>query len=149
MRKLKEWEAGYVVVYDADLCSGCRTCETICALTHEKVVNPKNARIRVEREFLNGNVCSIYTCTQCEDARCVQACPVDAIYEHPVSHAKCIDQEKCIGCGMCVKSCVASPPRIYLDKKERTARKCDLCDGEPMCVQACPLGALAYKAKEV
>jgi benzoyl-CoA reductase subunit BamC len=41
---------------DIDKCTGCRTCETICSLTHDdrETINPRKARIRVFRDDKEG-----------------------------------------------------------------------------------------------
>jgi Fe-S-cluster-containing dehydrogenase component len=144
-RKLKAWERGHVVVYDQALCSGCRICETICSLIHEGVANPKYARIEIDRDVLNANRCTIYACMQCEDAACVEACPKDAIQIDRMSGVKTIREESCIGCGICIRACVVTPSRIRLNETTQKAYKCDLCGGTPQCVDACPMGALAFR----
>ena len=56
-----------------------------------------------------------------------------------------VNEEECIGCGLCAKACVMTPARISIvkdpDKKKRKAKKCDLCRTRtegPACVQYCP-----------
>ena len=41
---------------DTDKCTGCRTCEIICSLTHDgkETINPRNARIRVFKDDEEG-----------------------------------------------------------------------------------------------
>ena len=53
-----------------------------------------------------------------------------------------INEEECIGCGLCAKNCKLTPPRITMDKKNRKAHKCDLCrgrEGGPQCIKECPV----------
>jgi len=46
------------ILIDSEKCTGCRTCEVICSLTHTKgEINPRRARVRVYRDEVEG----IYT----------------------------------------------------------------------------------------
>jgi len=43
------------IYIDSEKCTGCRTCEVICSLTHNKgEINPRQARIRVYRDEVEG-----------------------------------------------------------------------------------------------
>ena len=56
-----------------------------------------------------------------------------------------INEEECIGCGLCAKNCKFTPSRITMDKKNRKAHKCDLCrtrEGGPQCIKECPVVCL-------
>jgi benzoyl-CoA reductase subunit BamC len=40
---------------NTDKCTGCRTCEVICSLTHDKgTINPRKSRIRVFKDDVDG-----------------------------------------------------------------------------------------------
>jgi len=40
---------------DSEKCTGCRTCEVVCSMTHSKgVINPRRARVRVYRDEVEG-----------------------------------------------------------------------------------------------
>lgn len=115
-------------------CTGCRICELTCAWRNEGALNPKLARLRVERSepALDMPV----ACKQCEDAPCIEACPQSAISKDESGTVR-VDEEDCIGCGACTEVCPFGA--IWLHPERGTALKCDLC-GE--CVSRCPVGAL-------
>lgn len=136
-----------VIMIDPDKCMGCRSCENICALYHENEVGTSLARIHVlkdwrepgssiEAEFVP------MTCRQCPNPMCALSCPVDAITVDAKTGARVVDQDKCIGCEICLGACPFDPPRIQANRTIKKAFKCDLCGGEPMCVKVCPASAL-------
>ncbi len=50
---------------------------------------------------------------------------------------------RCVRCYDCVKVCPYNG--IHVDYSARIPIKCDLCDGEVLCVKVCPTGALKYE----
>lgn len=133
------------IAVDTTLCSGCKTCEYVCSLSHEGVANPDLSRIRVYQDVLDGYYSEPQPCMQCEAAPCLAACKKGAIYTDSDTGAKVINEEKCVGCGLCVKACPATPKRVNLHISRKKAFKCDLCGGNPRCVSYCPMGAISYK----
>ena len=61
-----------------DKCTGCRQCEMACSFEHEGLFNPAKSRIRVFVFESEGRFVP-YTCTQCDEAWCRNACPTEAI----------------------------------------------------------------------
>ncbi len=57
-----------------------------------------------------------------------------------------IDEEKCDGCGVCVRSCVEGDLQLVDGKIRLYAEK--YCDGCAACVPKCPLGALDIEVRE-
>jgi Fe-S-cluster-containing dehydrogenase component len=51
-----------------------------------------------------------------------------------------IDEKKCKGCDWCVQACEYGGITIHSDTGKAIA--CDLCQGEPKCIEACPEEAL-------
>jgi len=51
-----------------------------------------------------------------------------------------VDENKCVGCSSCAKSCQYNA--IAIDSHEKKALICDTCQGNPICVKACPKHAL-------
>ncbi len=150
-----------LIVVDFNKCTGCRTCETVCSSFNAKVAldgrelpglgNPAYSNIRVYS--YNPDVDIPVNCLMCEDAPCIEACPVEpdprtkhrALYREgklPFLHN---DLARCIGCGSCAEAC--STKRVGAIIPNRTTNKpermCTLCSGEPQCVKYCPNGALS------
>lgn len=128
------------------LCSACHSCEMACSLVHDGVTGPQHNRIRCQNGKIKELIPTIYACQQCADHPCYDACPKKdkAMCIDETTGIVYINEENCIGCGLCVKHCRFDPPRINLvkskDKTKRKAKKCDLCrgiEGGPTCIRQC------------
>jgi carbon-monoxide dehydrogenase iron sulfur subunit len=69
------------------------------------------------------------------DYPCVAACPVKALSTDPNTAAVLVDRQKCISCGICIKACPGEVP--YMHPGDNKAVICNLCNGEPKCVEVC------------
>ncbi len=128
------------------ICAGCRMCEITCVLSHEGKIHPTHARNSVHKDIQAGDLTHVLFCQQCEDPRCLKACPTGALHVDPETGARVIDQDVCIGCQTCLNACIFAAggqgeSRIKYNPETNTCIKCDLCGGEPKCVQYCPIGA--------
>ena len=121
-----------------ELCSGCRICELACALKHFGVNNPKKSAVRVMVTYPHPVVRMPIMCSQCKVPACAEACPVDALAR--TNGLVQLDKEACISCMKCVGACPFGA--IYAHEDIENPIKCDLCGGEPKCVEVCPKGAL-------
>jgi Fe-S-cluster-containing hydrogenase component 2 len=121
-------------------CTGCRICELACSAKNEGVMSTEFSRIRVY-PFPPGLDVPV-VCAQCDQAPCLEACPLELLLRDHESGAVMIDEELCNGCGSCVKACPAQA--IFIHPKRNVAIKCHLCRGEPECVKHCPTGALSH-----
>jgi len=130
-----------IMCIDYDLCTGCTTCQMVCSLSHEGECSPKKSRIHIVKEEEKAIYIPVI-CRQCEHPACLTLCPVNAIHKDSVTGIILIDQQLCNGCGICVTSCPYGAISLYPDKG--TAFVCDLCGGEPKCVEFCPTGVLRY-----
>jgi carbon-monoxide dehydrogenase iron sulfur subunit len=125
---------------DPSKCVGCCVCEYVCSMEHEKTYNPTKSRIRVVR--LNPFVNVAIACRLCEDPQCIAACPREALSQSEETGVIMVDEEMCNGCAWCVEACDFGS--IQLHPESRVAFVCDLCDGEPQCVEWCPEQALDF-----
>ncbi|MDF1536538.1 MAG: 4Fe-4S dicluster domain-containing protein [bacterium] len=126
-------------------CSGCKVCELACSVGRAGANNPKKSRIRVMVLYPHPVIRMPIVCKQCGVPKCGEGCPTNAIYrENGVVQ---IDEEKCISCYQCIASCPFGA--MFLHEEVEQPLKCDLCDGQPMCVQACPKEALKFHPKHI
>ncbi len=133
------------VTVDPDKCVGCCVCEYACSFEKEKSFNPTKSRIRVVRldEVINMSL----ACRLCEGAACVVACPRGALSQSEETGVIQVDAEKCNGCGWCIEACDYGAIMLHPDKK--IVFVCDMCNGNPKCVEWCPEEALDFVSKDV
>lgn len=125
---------------NSEKCTGCRMCETVCSIHHEKVCNPTRARIQIMKWDMSGIYIPM-VCQQCESPVCETVCPMGAIYRDEKTGAVLISYDLCIGCKLCVAHCPFGGVAIDKDSK---VKKCDLCEGDPLCVKNCEPQAIQY-----
>jgi Fe-S-cluster-containing dehydrogenase component len=80
------------------------------------------------------------TCRFCKDAPCIRACPEKALTQSETSGVIIVDERKCNACDWCIQACPYGGIALHPDKRIVVA--CDLCGGEPKCVEFCPEEAL-------
>ncbi len=88
-------------------------------------------------------------CSHCAYPLCAAACPSGAVRKDPATGVVLINPVLCVGCRSCALACPISAP--WFDETSRIARKCDLCQGDPLgpkCVRNCPAGALSVMSRE-
>ncbi len=133
------------LVIDPGKCTGCKQCELACSYVKEGSFNPSKSRIRVFDFHTEGRFVP-YTCTQCDEAWCQQACPVDAITTDPETGVKQVHENLCVGCKVCTIACPFGT--INYNVSSGKVVKCDLCGGDPECVKACPTQAIVFTDAE-
>jgi carbon-monoxide dehydrogenase iron sulfur subunit len=132
---------GKVLMINYEKCTGCRLCELVCSVVHQGVSNPSRSRIKVVKWEAEGLYIPM-SCQQCQDAPCMNVCPVKAISrDQPLDFVK-VDYDICIGCRACVSACPFGA--MSFDVVDKQVIKCDLCDGDPQCVRFCEVKALEY-----
>src|SRR4030042_1057803 len=133
------------VSVDPSKCTGCGICEYACTLEKgESNLNPIRSRIRVVRMTPIFNFA--LACRCCEDAKCVTACPEKALVQSDKTGILMVKEKKCKGCDWCIQACPHGG--IVLHPDTGIAVACDLCSGEPKCIEACPEEALEMVATD-
>ena len=126
---------------DYQKCTGCRLCELVCAVFHDGISNPARSRIKVMKWEAEGLYIPM-TCQQCQDAPCMNVCPVKAISRDEELGRIFVDYDVCIGCRSCVAVCPFGAMNFNI--KDKQVFKCDLCDGDPQCVRFCEEKAIDF-----
>lgn len=131
-------------------CSGCRACQTACKDRNDLLVGQIYRQVTTYKIGTYPNATMYHysaTCNHCEKPACIANCPTGAMRkgdDGTVQH----DDEACIGCEACVKSCPYQVPFLLTEKK--IVGKCDACKPfrdrglNPVCVDACNMRALEF-----
>ena len=157
------------LVIDLDICVGCQACVVNCKewntsgygtpLSDENPYssNPNGAwlnRVHAYEEYNFEKVKTVHfpkSCLHCEDAPCVTVCPTGASYKRAEDGIVLVNEDWCIGCGLCAWSCPYGAREM--DPVENVMKKCTLCvdriyndnipeeDRVPACVRTCPTSA--------
>lgn len=135
-----------MLVVDHEKCTGCRLCEMACSVKHTGVNNPLRSRIHIIKWPWEGFELPMF-CQQCEEAPCIAICPKQALSHDPVLNRVTLNYELCIGCKMCVIACPFGG--MGIDTVTQKVIKCDLCDGDPICVRFCDSDALQFVPSKV
>jgi Fe-S-cluster-containing hydrogenase component 2 len=124
-----------------DKCTGCLQCEMACSFENYGTFATAKSRIKVFDFHETGKKVP-YTCTQCDEAWCLHACPVEAITKDKVTGAMVVNETTCVGCKVCTIACPFGT--INYVQETGKVQKCDLCGGDPACASACPTGAITF-----
>jgi molybdopterin-containing oxidoreductase family iron-sulfur binding subunit len=156
----------YALVIDLLKCMGCNACTVACRAERGTPAEISYTRVRLTEAGKYPDARMRYlpiSCMQCQEPRCVEACPNEATYKRD-DGIVLIDANKCVGCGACVVACPYGSRQIlkkmasyYPDnhptpyeafKQKRLAKgvavKCDFClhrlekNRLPACVETCP-----------
>jgi Fe-S-cluster-containing dehydrogenase component len=105
----------------------------MCSLKHYSEFNPAMSRIRVDY-YAYEKCFEPVICLHCDEPECMQACTAEAMSRDERTGAVVIDDDACTLCHECVEACPYGAINIAPDGE---VLKCDLCDGEPACVEFC------------
>lgn len=169
--RVRQW----TMIIDLRRCDGCQAngtspqCTMACIEGH-LVPEPMEWIEVFETELAAGGTQFVpVPCQHCQNPPCVNVCPVGATFSSP-SGEVLIDQDRCIGCRMCMAACPYDrrffnwgdppvPPEALLahhspehqvPAQRGTVMKCDFCPDLarggtlPMCASACPNQAIYY-----
>ncbi len=170
------------MLYDSTLCVGCKACVAKCKAVNQmpptlrgdnaeydsamdlspqtlnviKVYQEGNAEVK-DRET-NGFAFEKRSCMHCVDPGCVSACPVTALFRHPLTGIVSYDVDACIGCRTCMTGCPYNVPQFDYDNPFGQIHKCQMCNQAGVeridkgmitgCAEACPTGATLYGSRE-
>lgn len=129
---------------DFSCCNGCGDCVAAClAQLHDRPAETGAHPVSRVKAIGKGPLYWLAICRQCEEAPCADACITGALRDNEMLGTVEIDEETCIGCGMCVMACPFGS--IWLDLEKGKAVKCDTCAHleTPPCVAACKPAALS------
>jgi len=138
----------YGFVIDNRKCIGCHACTVACKSEHDVAVGVQRTWVKYIEKGAYPNtrrLFSVMRCNHCEDAPCVEICPVEALHIRDDGIVD-FDNRRCIGCKSCMQACPYDA--LYIDPKTHTAAKCNYCSHridvglEPACVNVCPEHAI-------
>lgn len=158
------------ILVTPEACIGCRACQVACKSWNQlpgiKTMNNGSYQNPPDLESAAYNIIQFNEvpgedqrvrwlflsrrCMHCADAGCMTICPSGALFRTEQG-AVAFDQDKCIGCKLCVTACPFDVPRY---NEEGKVTKCHLCydrigaEMHPACVKTCPTGALKFGERD-
>lgn len=97
------------------------------------------SRVQMRSESIS----TVITCLQCGQPSCVAACPTGALSKSSVDGTVRVEEGRCVGCGLCTLVCQYAGVMLHAEMGK--AYKCDRCDGNPRCVEACEVEVLSFE----
>ncbi len=161
-------EKALELVIDLDTCVGCHACVIACKAWNTEgygapLADADAHGAEPSGSFLNrvhsyevqpegGGAARIVhfpkSCLHCADAPCVTVCPTGASLKREEDGIVLVNEDECIGCGLCAWACPYGAREQ--DPAAKVMKKCTLCvdridnpnlpevDREPACVRTCP-----------
>lgn len=104
LREVSGDERQWVMLIDLAKCDGCGECTVACSREH--FVPPGQEWIKVYKieDELGGEYFLPRPCMHCENAPCLNVCPVGATYRQD-NGVILVDHDRCIGCRYCMSAC--------------------------------------------
>ena len=116
-------------------------CEMACSIHHTHTARPTQLRIRVA--YSSDASFSPVPCLHCEEAYCMEVCPVNALVRDGDTAVVKVVDEDCIACMLCLDACPYGG--ITYSEEKGVVIKCDLCGGDPACAAYCAPGAIRFR----
>jgi formate dehydrogenase beta subunit len=164
-------EVGVCKLMDTTTCIGCKACEVACVewndLPFETTTFDNTYQTMPETKWNfwqlikfnehqrdDGSLMWLMRkdqCMHCADPGCLRACPADGAIVQYENGIVDFQQDKCIGCQLCMSGCPFDIPKFNQTTKK--VYKCTLCSDrvgqglEPACIKACPTGCLQFGTK--
>ena len=88
------------VVAEPLWCTGCNTCLAACSDVHKTQGLQQHPRLALAK---TSTITAPVVCHHCEEAPCLQVCPVNAISQR--DDAIQLNESLCIGCKLCAVVC--------------------------------------------
>ena len=167
-KQIKKETRDWCMILDLKRCDGCVGLDLPPQCTQACIAGmfvPKGQHwIEVYQiDQMGGSYFMPTPCYHCENAPCVNVCPVAATY-HNADGLVLIDAQRCIGCRMCMSACpyqrrffnwgtpelpaeaaaMHNTPEYAVPAIKGTVIKCDFCPSQvkagrlPFCVVGCP-----------
>ena len=133
---------------DQRSCIGCHACTVACKQEHGVELGVFRTWVKYIEQGVfpdTRRYFSVLRCNHCDDAPCVEVCPVTALFRREDGIVD-FDSERCIGCKACLNACPYDA--LYIDPKSETAAKCNFCAHrvdqglKPSCEIVCPTQAI-------
>jgi len=148
----------YGMLVDLKSCLGCRTCMTACKNVNQIPLGNYSGRqyyrlwpadIELGKyPYVTRNTTAL-RCMQCQNAPCMDACPIPGALTQRPDGIIVVDATKCTGCLYCVAACPYGA--MYFRPDLKAVDKCDLCAAQldagvkaPTCVTTCMGDALTF-----
>lgn len=160
--------AHWGMLVDLKRCAGCGACVVACQLENCQKPGISWNKLDVcewgEKVGASGRAYVPHACMHCENAPCVEACPVGATIQRD-DGVVVVDYDTCIGCQLCMSACPydarvfndvernyfdateKAPYEAYGTQRVNVVEKCTFCIGrveeglKTACVLNCPAGA--------
>jgi len=152
-------------VIDLAMCNGCYACQIGCKDEHcgndwspYAKPQPNTGHFWLKlNEFERGAHSQVRVsyvpvlCMHCDDAPCIEACPIDGVISRRNDGLVIIDPKKCSGCMSCIDKCPYGC--IYYNESLNIAQKCTGCAhlvdrgwpiSVPRCVDNCPNDCIKF-----
>lgn len=138
----------FAFVIDQRSCIGCHACTVACKEEHGVELGVFRTWVKyIEQGTFpdTRRYFSVLRCNHCDDAPCVEICPVESLYRREDGIVD-FDPERCIGCKACMNACPYDA--LYIDPDSNTAAKCNFCAHRvetglmPSCEVVCPTDAI-------